>query len=514
MVYRLLTLIILAILGGPAHAARQEQPKGPFSGRWVRADEGYKEVRRWNPMNNPNLSAPVYKAEEGEVIHIPEGAERNGDWVLVPGQSLDGKLRSVWVHAPKSEKHVQPNRYKFKIDSARGTRTATVFSIWGKSYLDCRDAGGKSDKARENSPCIAWPNETADFKILDSMFAEVSNEQNKERNQWQLFYRVEYAYTPDGFAEKRGFGWINAQDLRAASDNDQVVNPKKAPVPFVSASDPEKEHCVPESIGFEGKQSLERIEARVARPTLEDVVESIAPYMGQCALNKKREFPVMKDGLAGFDQTMVPFWQKKKVPGDLAGIDGRALDKKTLFDIDSLARTLYGEMATTCLMRADGGYVKAVAKVIMNRAQSVDSGASDWRDYAEKRTHSVKGTVGMVVGKSRQFSVWNKYHENAPDEWGPNDRLLQVLCPASSRTEKAYMNRAGTADEVLKWRKSLEIAVQAILDPENFGQDTKNVTQYYYTSGLGAKSGYKRVKPRIGGHLIDRGQCIELWEKK
>lgn len=478
--------------------------------------DGYIEVRRWNPSDNPALSVPVYMAEEGEVIRVPHDAERSGDWVLVPGQSFDSKIKRVWVRSPKGAAKIDPNEYKFKVDSERGTRQATVFSVWGKSYLDCKDPQGKSDKALAESPCVAWPNETATFKVLDSMFAEVNNARGDDptvpRRRWQLFYQVEYSYKPDGHPQKTGVGWISAQDLRLVTSEEQAESPHlPGPVPYVGkAPVTGVEPCAPDSLEVKEQRSIESVNDRVRNPTLADVIDDIAPHMGECALNANREFPDIQDGKAAFDQTMVPFWKGKKVSAELTGLDGKPIDKKTLFEIDALARTIYGEMATTCLGRGEG-YLMAVARVAVNRADYVDDGGKRWRLFVESKSDRDKGTVASVVGARAKFSVWNKYHMNEVGELGPNSRLLQVLCPASSTRHKAYMKRPGTAEEVKKWRKSLEIAAQAILDPKKFKERTKAVTQYFYTSGMGSRDKFKRVKPKVEGKVLDRGRCIELW---
>ena len=192
-------------------------------------------------------------------------------------------------------------------------------------------------------------------------------------------------------------------------------------------------------------------------------------YFGVCTYK-----PTKEKGLA-FDQHFAKYWTnigflKKYWDKQTVFYKDQKLNKKQIYAIESLSRTLYGEFRGQT-----NEYAMAAGRIILNRAEFVVRNAAPL-----KQTRGLKGFVRhpanyealdlveiipYVVSSRSQFSLWN---------WGdPN--LKKSLCP---RVSEGVLGRKA-------WAKAIKVAVTMVMETDQFKADTASIGKrdYFYTSG-------------------------------
>lgn len=231
--------------------------------------------------------------------------------------------------------------------------------------------------------------------------------------------------------------------------------------------------------------------------------------------------------------------------------DGTLLTQQEMIDIDTLARTIYGEM-DGC-QRAGIQNFMAVAKVALNRADIVQyskqlvsvskplisDNTADLSDDKKKQNkllkddylhaqskafqferddkhHPLKSDLSRVLTASKQFQNWNlklpkknpKYDPKKKD--GPNNRkhVLENNLTNIKRTLCPNQKSDG-------WNKALLVAAHAILYPRDFREKTKEIVQLHYTSTVDYYDSTEQVYPKIDGvGLVNIDKCVRLWDDK
>lgn len=222
----------------------------------------------------------------------------------------------------------------------------------------------------------------------------------------------------------------------------------------------------------------------------------------QQEFEKTKQLPPEKSpGL--FRETLGRGFEDAKTPGVVARYKGVALGMNHLFAIESMARTIYGEMRGCTKYGAR--YPMAVARVIMNRAADVSKkGVSE--NFIAPRSEGFKSnSVGddkrffknadelMIVPHlfeaPRQFSTWNRGDAN-------ND---EALCPKTDSPE---------------WKTAVNTAVLAVMKDPDFMKKTDSLNGVkYYTSGIVPSWGAQELEGKsVDGQPVDKKSCLRFWK--
>ncbi len=189
--------------------------------------------------------------------------------------------------------------------------------------------------------------------------------------------------------------------------------------------------------------------------------------------------------------------------------DERYMDRNDLINIDALARTLYGEVAS-CFKKGLN-HPMAVAKIAINRANNYQSG------YINGNHRDGKPDLARILTSDTQFNTWSNKHENAKTKKSrDNPALINALCPPSKEYKEA-IDRKKLQNKVAVWKNAVRIATEAVLYPKKFEKRTTKVTSNVknFTSYMDFSKRYKKfkeVKPLIEGRPLDKDQCVRLWE--
>lgn len=437
----------------------------------------------------------IYRMDEGELIQGAKEDPKHPGWYSFQGKDRNGKPHTFWFKKSKNLNPVDPDKVQIGLDVPGST---TLTSKPGLTW--------STAKASEK---VGWPEEKDKLKYLDSELVEMEDPITHEYR-WQLFYKVNYTHKPKkaNAAEIKGEGWVNADFIR----NDIVRNDEEDKLGeliknlgerHAPTCTPSQKHHVPEpKVVVEAKEIL--------RPSaMEQIIDRISPHLGKCLLDDSLDLPALGKETSAFDSTVLKHWKKSSVPKDIPSPLSGSLKKADLVNIDTFARTIYGEMAS-CF---DNGlqYPMAMAKVVSNRVEYIRKHEGEATPFApEEPNHELKGNFSSVLTHPYQFSVWNKMIGGKT-----NPSLKQVLCPPRDPEAKFWPKVKPSKKESNIWKESIRIATEAVLFPEKFRKQTERITELYYTSGLGYfMDGFQRAHHSIDGKPISRGRCIELWRKK
>lgn len=193
----------------------------------------------------------------------------------------------------------------------------------------------------------------------------------------------------------------------------------------------------------------------------------------------------------------------KAGPPIFGNYHGRAVYPIHAYAIESLARTIYGEMRG-CL-RKGNRYGMAVARVVHNRAIDIQkhglresyvnpksAGMKEELVTDSARTQMKMSSTMQIIPHlfeaNKQFSVWNR--------GDANNRA--ILCPDLNSKE---------------WQTSLDIASAAVLKDPEFMKATDDVKVRHYTSGMEApwKGLTEQKNVSVGGLPVDDPKCLRFW---
>lgn len=375
------------------------------------------------------------------------------------------------------------------IDAPEGQRMR-ITTIPGKTWKDCLG----DPKPGEQRPCIGWPaaGPRTRMQIKDSAVAWETDPLTQEKQQ-KLFYKVDVEYPDANGAMIKKTGWISAQFVRADRLAKSTLHTQEVDlaVPKVSKIDPD---CAvkPQTAPFQIKETGKAISYMQ-----EELVQRLGSELGQCMGRNSN----LKDVKSPFERFMRAHWNDRIQKGTEYGqYKGKPITAQQMFAIDSLARTLFGEMRG-CFVNGVR-YPMAVAQIVLNRAEYVQIYGAvppfvkvpKKKDRIDFKKKSIEEIIPEVISSPLQFSPWNSDDVN----------LHQILCLKDLDTTHSAI-----------WKKSLEISITSILDSDSFSKEARTVNHLHFSSGMDpwwAKGkGYRIEKPEVGGLKIDQGRCMRLW---
>lgn len=412
---------------------------------------------------------------------------------------------------------------------------ASKISKYRPAYLDMGDQANTTvynrtgfDTETCKSPCekVGWPG-AADTTIATALnnknepILRVQRYSDSEGRELARTYRlIHFKYFRKGIS-KEGVGWIEdtfVSDLPVTPiyGDDEKVPPPPDLAPRPSA----KEAPAPKPIdgGCVKNQAEKNISKnkkicdeaiRAHGQEMEKLLEALKPIVGKCPLEKPSKTELNFDGLL-YDKHVLPSL-KNMSDAQLNALPKLENGKKTLsreelIKIDSLARTVYGEMASC--MRSNHAYGMAVAKVALNRESLCIKGnaiCNDVFEKPEKQTDADKPKLTKMLMSPAQFSVWNLEQAQPSNK---DQNILRVLCPANEvNGSKNFKRGPASAEDKLVWARAMRVAMEAVLNRDDFVKKTSQVVDYEYRTNMMGE-GYKKRVPIIEGRRIDSADCM------
>ncbi|MBC7465562.1 MAG: hypothetical protein H7256_06175 [Bdellovibrio sp.] len=376
----------------------------------------------------------------------------------------------------------------------------TVFKTPGQNWRYCKkDQNNLKDGCTET---VGWPGRDAKITVLSSPVTAQARDFQTGKSYNEEYVEIEFEYTRKGADGKmyhqKGTGFIESEYIEKKETKSfyTAQNTKDLAPCAVKKSDPQSKIK-------EISNSLKDLAGSITNLSLEKKADALANIVGFCPLKPPTKPPGPFDKNKNvYDQAILPTLLKSKVP-PIRNEDNKLMSRDEMIQIDTLARTLYGEMAI-CYRRGLQ-YPMAVAKIIMNRTENEDR-----KSEFIAGPHSDKAPpLTQICTSPTQFSMWLKKINSKA-----NETLHHGLCPPLKPNEPFWGSDQASKFEADIWKNTMRIATEAILYPKKFKERTKEVDGYFYTSGVGKFYKMTRHIPSIEGKKIDRPACLEIWKEK
>lgn len=382
----------------------------------------------------------------------------------------------------------------------------------GKAYLDIEDdqiitifnKPGHNWKTCATDPscrAVAWPDRNAHIEVTSPHKKMMVPDPYSGENTLEEFVQINYRYKRDVDGKtlvQEGAGWVDAAHVTSLKRNSfygVATEPDKSP-----------EECnTPQSkVNSEAQQiqkSFGQLEKTLSHKSVTQAAEMLKPHIGKCVINPKKPLRTVASGNP-FDSYVLPHLHNVNIP-KVVKDNGEVMSQKDLIDIDALARTLYAEMARC--YKNGLHYPMTVAKIAVNRAEEKNR----HKEFIKEPHDSKKGDLAKVTTSATQFSLWLKKIEGKR-----NNSLRQALCPPVDKSNEFWTGGKPPPFETDIWDSTLRIATEAVLYPKQFKARTKNVTQFFYTSGMKGFYGLKQVNPTVEERKVSRDSCVQVWDEE
>lgn len=231
----------------------------------------------------------------------------------------------------------------------------------------------------------------------------------------------------------------------------------------------------------------------------------IYDLVGECPLKDPTVMPAQLSKENVFDAYVYNKLKKQKIP-KLLNEQMKPMTFDDLMNIDSLARTIYGEMGKC--FRKGLQYPIAAALIAVNRAEN-KSRFKEWTSSQVKRKIASLPPLTRIVTTPEKFNVWKVY-----DGEKINGPLHHSLCPARAVNKPFWKTDKASQAEVDIWKNAVRIATEAVMFPSKFKQRSpamRNIN--FYTSGMGQYQNYVQVFPFVNDRPLENFDCIEIWKE-
>jgi hypothetical protein len=359
----------------------------------------------------------------------------------------------------------------------------------------------KEEKAASCPPAIGSPGRDSIINVISAPQKVKTIDPITASPTTEEYVKVEFSYdrVVDGVKyHQSGTGYMDTTYLS-----------KKKTKSFYSARNSPKTICPPDSKDPQSKikavaNQIADLQKSTQNLSISGKAEALSEVVGFCPLKPPTEMPKFKDTKKNiYDEKILPVLLSLKIP-KITDETGKPISREQMIEIDSLARTLYGEMAI-CYRRGLQ-YPMAVAKMILNRAKNTARAG----EFIQPPHSERAPPITQVCTTPSQFSMWLKNIKNV----GANEPLHHGFCPPTKKDEPYWNSDAASGFEYDIWKNTMRIATEAILYPSEFEKRTSEITGYHYTSGIGKFYNMTQVKPTIEGKKIERSECLEIWKEK
>jgi hypothetical protein len=392
--------------------------------------------------------------------------------------------------------------YSAFIDSVEDGQYLTVFNKPGMNWSTCTIQFDKVTKAEKCKEAVGWPSRDAKIKVISPpVKAKVFNpyiEEEVEEN----YVKVEFEYTRTGKDGKehhqKGEGYIELAYLSRSVRN-----------PFYGAqnSATKQPDCDknknPQAQLKDLSKQIAPLAKSIENLSISKKAEEISKVVGFCPLNPATKKPAYTGKENVYDHFILPGLKKKRLP-QVKTEKGEAMTQAQLIEIDSMARTLYGEMAQC--YKHGLQYPLAVAKIIQNRKNSNRD-----REFIKPPQAIGKPKTAQVATTPSQFSMWHKTIAGKK-----NNPLHHGLCPPQKPGQPFWRSKSTPKQENDICVNTVRIATEAVLHPKEFERRTTEITGFHYSSGMSDRPNawmkkMQQVNPSIQGRKIERDACLEIW---
>jgi hypothetical protein len=392
--------------------------------------------------------------------------------------------------------------YPAYIDSVEDGQNVTVFNKPGLNWSTCTTQFDPVPQAEKCKEAVGWPSRDAKITVLGppvkAKILDLYTEQEVEEN----YVEVEFAYTRLGkdnkIHQQKGRGFIEMAYLSRSVRN-----------PFYGAqtSELKKPDCDenknPQAKLKELSKQLTPLAKSVKNLSISKKADEISKIVGFCPLDPSTKTPNYGGKKNVYDHFVLSALKKKPVP-KVRTETGENMTQTQLIEIDSLARTLYGEMAGCYKYGLQ--YPLAVAKMIQNRKNSDRD-----REFIKAPHESEKPKIAKIATTPSQFSMWQSMISGKN-----NNPLRHGLCPPQKTGEPFWRSKSAPKQENDIWINTVRIATQAVLHPKEFDRRTKEIKGFHYSSGMAERPNkwmkkMTQINPSIQGRRIERNACLEIW---
>ena len=345
---------------------------------------------------------------------------------------------------------------------------------------------------------IGWPGNNAKIKVLTGQPKKMKMvDPDTFEVREEEFHKIEFEYEREVDGKKyyqKGTGWVDSSYLQYKKQQTFFGTKKKL------TEDP----CPPETAAAKNTKDLEDQATTLKNLSLTQTADLIAPLVGQCiAIGNAAERSVasLKNKSNTYDQLVLPKIKEEPVPKVL-NADGEPMTQSQLVEIDSIARTLYGEMGGC--FKHGLQYPYAVTRVLVNRSESKNRHA----EFIRGTHDDSKSNITKVTTSATQLNVWLKEIDGEM-----NPTLKQALCPPQDQNKKFYRGQLPPKMETDIWKNAVRIATQAVLFPKDFKKRTAKVDVLFYTSNIKNFLGMTQVDRSVEGRPVSLDKCVQLWKE-
>lgn len=459
-------------------------------------------------------------------VEIPLGTTQTFPSPVLPGVTAQSRSRNIH--------RLETGRVNFmgRLLGQKGREDAIVYvdgdigqrkPLWsepGPTETSCDEEG--------RGKCVKLASTADPLTVVDSKVFYTLDKSTGEYRP-QLFYRVAMRECRDPVSENcrkanvSAMGWIDASEVTTVrrtpayntispyhpttsqlGDNNEIVRTSKdCKDPLVRSAEEAKEVTeMAAKTGFDNNV-LGKVGDCLATDYVHKVNNIEATLLKQnkgrwnasIAAEKRRKIAEL--GRQHFGGDVNPFERFMRRAWELQpqkDISGSGLRSDQLLTLDSMARTLYGELRSCS--SSDPGFYKAVARVLVNRAALVKADGTFPPFVKDPITKGqpVTKILPKVQASSYQISSWNQ-----------GDMNLKVnLCPLNKATER----------DTNAWKMAVMVAWQVLTQREKFLEETKTITETHYSSGMipsWSNSKKQRVAFEVSGRTYENSRCLILW---
>lgn len=377
----------------------------------------------------------------------------------------------------------------------------TVFKIAGQNWKHCDVGIDPVTNTRYCKDAVGWPGKDAKIKVVGESIKVATLDPVDDSPIEEEYTRIEFEY--ERINKKTGEKVLQSG---AGYIETSYLSKEKFSGFYSAKNSVKKEPCENKSNPQEKLKNIESsikdVSESIENLSLEKKAEALAKSVGFCPLKPPNEYPKnLKKDVNVYDDKILPHLKTLPVP-KITNEQNKLITQEEVIQIDTLSRTLYGEMAK-CYRRGLE-YPMAVAKMIMNRAENTSRHA----EFIKPPHIDNKPTLSKVCTSPSQFSMWLKSINGQP-----NKPLHHGLCPPIKKDAPFWHSQQAPAAEYDIWKNTVRIATEAILYPKKFKKRTSEINGYFYTSGVGKFFNMKQQFPKIEGQKIDRSSCLEIWKE-
>ncbi len=330
-------------------------------------------------------------------------------------------------------------------------------------------------------------NRSASIQIIGAEFKGFTNDPFDDAEVTEVFVPVKYSYldpqSPEKFKTGQGYlpKYLLSEKQLSAFFEAEEINTNRMPA-----------------------ATAKKAAATKKTNTLKAATH-IYELVGECPLVNATVLPKKLAKENVFDTYIYTRLKKQKIP-KLVNEKMKAMTFEDLINIDSLARTLYGEMGKC--FRKGLQYPIAAALVAVNRLDN-KSRFKEWTGSSVKRKVASVPPLTRIVTTPEKFNNWKVYASGKSN--GP---LHHSLCPARTVNKPFWKTSKASQAEVDIWKNAVRIATEAVMFPTKFKARSpamKNIN--FYTSGMGQYADYVQVFPFVNDRPLENFDCIEMWKE-